>query len=248
MVISWILNSLGKEIADSIEYVNDAVELWNELEDRYDQTNGAKLYKIHKEINDLSQGISDITDYYTKMKKLWEELNSLNTKMQCSCACTCGAKESVHKEEQDMRLIQFLMGLNEVYTTVRGTILMMNSLPSLTQAFHYLFRMRDNERSILAISWELVPHLLMLVLPLLGDTMAIVVMSTSLTMLHSKVAMEMALESITHRGVNLHTITYIKLYVSFVRSQDIQRTILQNSWLSFQHSELPDPELQISKK
>ncbi|KAH0694205.1 hypothetical protein KY285_021302 [Solanum tuberosum] len=138
MVTSWILNSLGKEIADSVEYVNDAAELWRELEDRYDQTNGAKLYQIQKEINDLSQGILDITGYYTKMKKLWEELSSLNVKTQCSCACTCGAKESVHKGEQDRRLIQFLMGLNEVYTAVRGSILMMNPLPSLPQAFSLL--------------------------------------------------------------------------------------------------------------
>ncbi|XP_033515983.1 uncharacterized protein [Nicotiana tomentosiformis] len=33
MVTSWILNSLSKNIADSVEYVNDAVELWIELED-----------------------------------------------------------------------------------------------------------------------------------------------------------------------------------------------------------------------
>ena len=46
MVISWILNSLTKEIADSVEYVNNSSELWKELEDRYDQTNGAKLYQI----------------------------------------------------------------------------------------------------------------------------------------------------------------------------------------------------------
>ncbi|XP_033513294.1 uncharacterized protein [Nicotiana tomentosiformis] len=49
-----------------------------ELEDRYDQTNGAKLYQLEREINDLSQGTLDITGYYTKMKKLWEELNTLN--------------------------------------------------------------------------------------------------------------------------------------------------------------------------
>ncbi|KAH0635766.1 hypothetical protein KY289_035681 [Solanum tuberosum] len=46
MVISWILNSLSKEIADSIEYVANSEELWKELQDRYDQTNGAKLYQI----------------------------------------------------------------------------------------------------------------------------------------------------------------------------------------------------------
>ncbi|XP_070021577.1 uncharacterized protein [Nicotiana sylvestris] len=72
MVISWILNSLAKEISDSVEYVNDSVELWRELKDQYDQTNEEKLYQIQKEINDLAHGSLDITTYYTRMKRLWE--------------------------------------------------------------------------------------------------------------------------------------------------------------------------------
>ncbi|XP_070014377.1 uncharacterized protein LOC142175145 [Nicotiana tabacum] len=147
MVTSWILNSLGKEIVDSMEYVNDSVELWKELEDRYDQTNGVKLYQIQKEINDLSQGTLDITGYYTRMKKLWEEFSTLSAKTHCSCNCTCGAKENMHKAEQDRRLIQFLMGLNEVYTMVRGSILMMNPLPSLAQAFSLLIQ-EEKQREI----------------------------------------------------------------------------------------------------
>ncbi|XP_060202008.1 uncharacterized protein LOC132630462 [Lycium barbarum] len=91
----------------------------NELEDQYDQTNGTRLYQIQREINDLSQGNMDITGYYTRMKQLWEELNNLNAKTQCSCNCTCGANENMHKVEQDRKLVQFLMGLNEVYTIVR---------------------------------------------------------------------------------------------------------------------------------
>ncbi|XP_019248441.1 PREDICTED: uncharacterized protein LOC109227698 [Nicotiana attenuata] len=138
MVTSWILNSLSKEIADSVEYASDAVELRKELEDRYEQTNGARLYQIQKEINDLSQGNLDITTYYTKLKKLWEELATLSKRNQCNCICNCGAKENMYKAEQDRRLIQFLMGLNEVYTVVRGSILMMNPLPNLAQAFSAL--------------------------------------------------------------------------------------------------------------
>jgi len=46
MVTSWILNSLSKDIADSLQYVNTAKELWQELEDRYDQPNGAKHYQL----------------------------------------------------------------------------------------------------------------------------------------------------------------------------------------------------------
>ncbi|XP_009611808.1 uncharacterized protein [Nicotiana tomentosiformis] len=140
MVTSWILNSLAKEIYDSVEYVNDSVELSRELEDRYDQTNGETLYQIHKEINDLVQGTLDITTYYTRMKRLWEELNTLSAKSQCSYNCTCGAKETMHKAEQDRRLIQFLMGLDEVYTIVRGSILMMKPLPSMAQAFSLLIQ------------------------------------------------------------------------------------------------------------
>ncbi|XP_019263951.1 PREDICTED: uncharacterized protein LOC109241648 [Nicotiana attenuata] len=139
-VTSWILNSLSKDLADSLQYVSDAKELWQELEDRYDQTNGAKLYQLQKEINDLSQGALDITGYYTKMKRLWEELTTVNTHAQCNCQCTCGAKANMHKAEQDRRLIQFLMGFNEVYTVVRGSIIMMNPLPSIAQAFSILIQ------------------------------------------------------------------------------------------------------------
>ncbi|XP_070010933.1 uncharacterized protein [Nicotiana sylvestris] len=123
-----------------MQYVDDAKDLWEELEDIYDQTNGAKLYQLQKEINDLSQGKLGITRYYTKMKKLWEELNTLNAHAQYKCQCTCGAKASMHKAEHDRRLIQFLMGLNEVYTVVRGSILMMNPLPSLAQKFVILMQ------------------------------------------------------------------------------------------------------------
>ncbi|KAH0638091.1 hypothetical protein KY289_038006 [Solanum tuberosum] len=51
---------------------------------------------------------------------------------------SCGAKESVFRAEQERRLIQFLMGLNETYTAVRGNILMMNPLPLLAQTFSLL--------------------------------------------------------------------------------------------------------------
>ncbi|XP_070015144.1 uncharacterized protein [Nicotiana sylvestris] len=96
--------------------------------------------KLQKEISDLSQGTLDITGYDIKMKKLWEELNTLNTHAQCNCTCTCGAKTNMHKAEQDRRLIQFLMRLNDVYTVVRGSILMMNPLPSIAQAFSILIQ------------------------------------------------------------------------------------------------------------
>lgn len=81
------------------------------------------------------------------MKKLWEELNTLNVHAKCACKCACGAKENMHKAEQDKRLIQFLMGLNEVYTVVRGSILMMNPLPTIAQAFSILIQ-EEKQREV----------------------------------------------------------------------------------------------------
>ncbi|KAH0755232.1 hypothetical protein KY290_025502 [Solanum tuberosum] len=87
-----------------------------------------------KEINELVQDTLDIIRYYTTMKKLWDKMSTIDVNSQC----TCGGKNKLHKAEQDMRLIHFLMGLNEMYTTVRGSILMMSTLPSIAQAFAIL--------------------------------------------------------------------------------------------------------------
>ncbi|KAH0730963.1 hypothetical protein KY289_002151 [Solanum tuberosum] len=138
MVTSWILNYLSPDLRDSLQYINNAKELWDELEDRYNQTNGCKLYQLQKEINDLVQGNLDITGYYTKVKKLWEEMSTIDVASQCTCVCNCGGKTRMHKAEQDRRLIHFLMGLNELYTAIRGNILMMSVLPSMAQAFAIL--------------------------------------------------------------------------------------------------------------
>ncbi|KAH0758188.1 hypothetical protein KY290_021681 [Solanum tuberosum] len=93
---------------------------------------------LQKEINDLVQGTLDVTGYYTKMKKLWEEMSTVDMNSQCNCVCTCGGKVKLIKAEQDKRLIHFLMGLNEMYNAIRCNILMINTLPSMAQSFAIL--------------------------------------------------------------------------------------------------------------
>lgn len=68
MVISWLLNSLSKDIAESVLYSKTAKDIWKELEDRFGQCNGAKLFQLQKELSDLVQGNSDVAGYYTKVK------------------------------------------------------------------------------------------------------------------------------------------------------------------------------------
>ena len=45
MVMSWILHVVSKEIADSIMYINNVVNAWNDLHDRFHQNNGPIVFQ-----------------------------------------------------------------------------------------------------------------------------------------------------------------------------------------------------------
>ncbi|XP_070022949.1 uncharacterized protein [Nicotiana sylvestris] len=135
MVLSWLLNSLSKEIAESVLYSQSAKDLWGDLEDRFGQTNGAKLFQQQKELSAVIQGNTSVSTYFTKMKSLWDELDALNTFSACVCEYDCGAKSKSLKAHQDERLLQFLMGLNECFIGVRSNILLSSTLPSIGQAY-----------------------------------------------------------------------------------------------------------------
>ncbi|XP_016582020.1 uncharacterized protein LOC107879501 [Capsicum annuum] len=70
MVLSWLLNSLSREIAESVIYSSAVVDLWNELEERYGQVDGTKLFHLQRELNIITQGSSDVASYFTKLKRI----------------------------------------------------------------------------------------------------------------------------------------------------------------------------------
>ncbi|XP_059315522.1 uncharacterized protein LOC132066174 [Lycium ferocissimum] len=138
MVISWLLNSLSRDISESVLYYHTAKDIWVELEARFGQSSGARLYQLQKELSDLVQGSSDIAAYFTKIKRLWDELDTLDSFIPCSCICSCGAKEKNVKFKQDERLVKFLMGLNDSFCGARGNILMISPLPTIANAYALL--------------------------------------------------------------------------------------------------------------
>ena len=79
----------------------------------------------------MLQGNSSISDYFTKIKSLWDEIDVLNTFSVCVCVHNCGAKAKLLKAIQDERLLQFMMGLNESFIGVRSNILLSSPLPSI---------------------------------------------------------------------------------------------------------------------
>ncbi|XP_070037223.1 uncharacterized protein [Nicotiana tomentosiformis] len=135
MITFWLLNSLTKEIGDSVIYSRTAKDLWSSLEHRFGQSSGAKLYYLHKKILKIIQGNNNISGYFTTLKRLLDELDSFNSHLGCTFACNCDGKKKMAKFMKDQRVIQFLMGLNDAYAQARGNILMLSPIPGMDQTY-----------------------------------------------------------------------------------------------------------------
>src|ERR1044072_981335 len=46
MVMSWILNSVSKEIVSSIIYCSSAFQIWNDLHELFQQSNGTRIFQL----------------------------------------------------------------------------------------------------------------------------------------------------------------------------------------------------------
>ncbi|KAF7152343.1 hypothetical protein RHSIM_Rhsim01G0110400 [Rhododendron simsii] len=134
MVLSWVLNSLNPELANSVLYVETPSEIWLDLEERFSQGDFSHHYQIQRSISELKQNQDSIFTYYTKIKTLWDELK------MCSPAvlCTCGGLKHLLDNEEKVRLGQFLMGLDETYSAIRGHIMLMQPLPTVKKAYSLL--------------------------------------------------------------------------------------------------------------
>ncbi|KAE8669122.1 Detected protein of unknown function [Hibiscus syriacus] len=55
-VNSWILNSVSKDITVSLLYHTTAAEIRKDLVERFQQSNGRRLFQLKNKLNDLVQG------------------------------------------------------------------------------------------------------------------------------------------------------------------------------------------------
>ena len=124
IVLAWLFNSISKDLQPSVVYFKTAKEVWLDLQHRFSQDNGSRIFELRKEICSLAQEDLSISSYYTKFKSLWQELSDYRT-------CSYG-----HQAEDCV--MSFLMGLNETYNTFRGQILLMDPIPSLGKVFSLL--------------------------------------------------------------------------------------------------------------
>ncbi|KAL8145688.1 hypothetical protein AgCh_003726 [Apium graveolens] len=154
MVVSWLLNSISTEIRNSVAYLSTAQQIWEDLGTRFSQSNMPRTFQFCKELSSLQQGNLSVTSYFTKFKTLVAEIDNLAPIPKCTCVttnCSCQSAQKFNQYEEILKLSQFLMGLSDAFTAIRGQLLLMKPIPSLNQAFSLLLQ-EESQRDFASIS------------------------------------------------------------------------------------------------
>lgn len=136
-VVAWISRTLSPQIAQSTISIDNATELWKDLQRRFTKENHFRMSDLLQQIHSMRQGDRDLSTYFTDMKIVWDELEFLRPTPSCACTvpCTCSLSRSVNLYKEKELVIYFLKGLNDSYQAVCSQILMLSLLPCVSEAF-----------------------------------------------------------------------------------------------------------------
>ena len=82
-----------------------------------------------------------MTEYYSKFKKLWDQL----IHYEPLPTCTCGAMKILSIAHEKSYVMRFLMGLNESFEIVRSHILMIKPFPSMSKVYALVLQEKSHK-------------------------------------------------------------------------------------------------------
>lgn len=108
------------------------------IQERFSQGDLLRIAELQEEVYALKQGSQSVTDYFTQLKSLWEELDNYRPMTPCTCP-----SQTYHKQDF---IIRFLKGLDERFSVVRSQVLLLDPLPSVNRVFSMVIQ---HERQLL---------------------------------------------------------------------------------------------------
>lgn len=159
LVMSWILNTISKDLTEGFSYVASAKELWKAIKHGFEEYSGPMLYGIKRDTSLFSQGNLSILMYFNKLKKYWDELLMLRPIPSCKCSArrnfACNANKKIADQFEEDKLIQFLIGLDDHYRHIEDQILLIEPLPTIDKAYSMLSKVEKQSEEINGRSFEI---------------------------------------------------------------------------------------------
>ncbi|XP_019094564.1 PREDICTED: uncharacterized protein LOC104759902 [Camelina sativa] len=137
MIVGWIRTSIDPKIRSTVTFVPEAHKLWDNLQRRFSVKSGVRIHQLRDEINNCCQKGQTVQEFFGRLSKLWEDLDTLKTTRSCSC----DASSEIEKEREDIRVHKFLFGLDESrFRNVRSKIIDEDPLPDLNTVYSRVTR------------------------------------------------------------------------------------------------------------
>ncbi|CAL1375187.1 unnamed protein product [Linum trigynum] len=137
MVVGWLRSAMTRELRSSLSSGFTSKQIWDELKERFSTGSLPRRYKIRREIMGLRQDRSSVSSFYAKLQRLWDDWLTLDPPAACTCGkCECRVEERTRSSHEAMRLLDFLVGLDDGFSTVRTHLLSLKPIPSLGEAYH----------------------------------------------------------------------------------------------------------------
>ncbi|XP_076915559.1 uncharacterized protein LOC143574955 [Bidens hawaiensis] len=143
VVLSWILNSVSDELYLGQVFSRKALDVWQDLKETYDKVDGSVVFGLYQKMNSLNQNGSSVSEYYHKLNTMRKQFDAMVQLPSCSC----NASENINDFNQLIKLMQFLMGLDDVYQSVRTSLLTRDPLPTIKTVVSIVSREESHRNS-----------------------------------------------------------------------------------------------------
>ena len=142
IVMAWLINSMEPKIGRTYLHYKTARDIWTTVQELY---SAAQCFEIRSTIRTTTQGSSTVTEHYTALTELWQEMDSF---YEIKWHCTADSIQYNPRLEKE-RGFDFLHGPNKDLDEVRGHLLGSKPLPSLRDAFAEVQREESRKRVML---------------------------------------------------------------------------------------------------
>lgn len=145
LVMTWLVNSMDKDISSNYMCYPTAKELWDGINQMYyDLGNQSQVYELTLKLGEIRLRANNVTKYFNSLKRLWQDLDLFNN-YEWKSVKDCNHNK---KTMEDNCIFKFLVGLNIEFDEVRGRIIGRQPLPSIGEVFSEV-RREEGCRSVM---------------------------------------------------------------------------------------------------